>query len=108
MRDVLTDKTYKDYDYNCRYINTPYYFHNQDQKYVYGTSSHLSEDNTYVYHTVRRNDTLDSISLTYYNTPLYFWVIADFNRIQDCLAELIPGQKLKIPTLSTIQFKDDI
>ena len=108
MKEILSNKTYKDYSYNCRYITVPEYFHNVDQKYVSGTTSHLIENNTYVYHTIKKNETLDSISLVYYNSPLYFWVIADFNKIQDPLIELTTGQKLKIPTLSNIQFEGDL
>ena len=102
MNEVLTNKMYKDYDYTCRYTVCPYYFNNIDQKYIYGTTSQLNDNNTYVLHTIKRNDTLDLISLNYYNTPLYFWVIADFNKIQDPLQELKEGNTLKIPTLGSI------
>lgn len=106
MSEILTNKTYRNYNYTCRYTPIPYYFHKVDNKYVYGTSSQLIKNNTFVYHTINQNDTLDSLSLVYYNSPLYFWVIADFNDIQDPLADLKIGEKIKIPTLANIQFED--
>lgn len=107
MTEILTNKNFKAYDYTCRYTPYPFYFNNLDQKYIYATTSQLIDDNTYVLHTIRRNDTLDSLALTYYNSPLYFWVIADFNKIQDPLAQLKEGDTLKIPTLSNIRFEED-
>ena len=40
----------------------------------------------------------------YYNSPLLFWIIADFNQIQDPYKELVIGTLLKIPTYNAIQF----
>lgn len=107
MSEILVNKTYRDYNYNCRYAATPYYFHKLDNKYIYGTASQLKKNNIFVYHTVSQNETLDSLSLVYYNSPLYFWVIADYNDIQDPLKDLNVGEKIKIPTLSNIQFEED-
>jgi nucleoid-associated protein YgaU len=58
-----------------------------------------------VSHKVKDGDTLDSLALYYYNNPTYYWVIADFNRIQDPYLELEVGRILKIPTFSNIAFK---
>lgn len=103
--DVLTNKNYKTYNYISRYNNVPYYFNTLDQKYVYGTAYQLSQDNAYLLHKVKKNDSFDSLSLTYYNSPLYFWVIMDFNQIQDPFDFPEVGSELKIPTLSSIAFK---
>ena len=75
-----------------------------DNKYVQGTTAQLDQNNTYVAHTVKYNDTYDTLSLFYYNTPLYFWVICDFNNIQDPFENPKVGTILKIPTLSNIKF----
>ena len=103
---VLTNKQYKDYGYLSRYASFPIYYHTLDGKYVYGTTSQLNENIMYVLYTVRAHDTLDSIALQYYNNPTYFWVIADFNHIQDPFEKLQIGTTLKIPTLSDISFKE--
>lgn len=96
---------YKDYDYVSRYQVFPYYKHNIDKKYIYGLTSHLDTSTKFVSHKVKVNDTLDSLALYYYNNPTYFWIIADFNRIQDPYAELEIGRVLKIPTFSGISYK---
>ena len=103
-KDILTDKQYKNYDYISRYANVPYYFNTLDKKYIYGTAYQLSDDNSYVLHKVLEGETFDSLSLTYYNSPLYYWVIMDFNQLQDPFQELNEGQELKIPTLANIAF----
>ena len=105
--EVLKDKNYISYDYISRYANVPYYFNSLDEKYMYGTGYQLSKDNTYILHTVKRNESFDSLSLTYYNSPLYFWVIMDFNGLQDPFQTLKEGTQLKIPTLSSIAFEVD-
>ena len=104
VKDILTQKTYKDYDYISRYTSFPTYYHTLDNKYVQGTTAQLDQNNTYVAHTVKYNDTYDTLSLFYYNTPLYFWVICDFNNIQDPFENPKVGTILKIPTLSNIKF----
>ena len=108
MSEILTDKKFKSYNYISRYASSPVYYHTEDHKYVVGTTKRLSKDNTYVLHTVKRNDTFDSISFTYYNSPLYYWVIMDFNDILDPFTELTPGSTLRIPTLSSISFEGDV
>lgn len=104
-QEILTDKNYKNYDYISRYNNVPYYYNTLDEKYIYSTAYQMSADNTYLIHKVKRGDTFDSLSLTYYNSPLYFWVIMDFNQIQDPFYDLEVNTELKIPTLSNIAFK---
>lgn len=102
--DVLTNKQYKSYDMLSRYTRFPYYYHSVDNKYIYGMSAQLRDDTMYIYHKVRQGDTPDSLSLAYYNNPTYYWVILDFNRIQDPFADLPVGELIKIPTLSAINF----
>lgn len=103
--EALSKKQYKSYDRVSRYSVFPYYYNRLDDKYVYGITSWLKKDDTpYVAHTVVRNDTLDSLSLYYYGNPLQFWIIADFNNIQDPYEELKEGTLLKIPTYNSIEF----
>lgn len=106
MEPILINKQYKDYDRVSRYSVFPYYYNRIDQKYIYGITSQLSTDNIiYVNHVVKQGDTLDTLSLYYYNSPLYFWVIADFNRIQDPYADLEIGSTLRIPTFNNIEYE---
>lgn len=103
---ILTDKQYKQYDRVSRYSVFPFYYNKMDSKFIYGITAHLdTEDMKCVAHKVKEGDTLDSLALYYYNNPTYFWVIADFNRIQDPYEELQVGDILKIPTFSNIAFK---
>ena len=102
--DVLIDKSYKTYNRFSRYANFPYYYNTQDKKYVYGTTAQLKDSTPYSVHTVEQNDTLDSLALKYYNNPTYFWIIADFNRIQDPYTHLDIGSQIKIPVFSNVEF----
>jgi nucleoid-associated protein YgaU len=104
--DILTDKQYKNYDYISRYASFPYYYHIEDKKFIYGTTAQLSESNGYTLHKVVLHDTLDSLALDYYNNPTLFWLIADFNKIQNPYAKLELGTELKIPSISEIKFGD--
>ena len=106
MPNVLTDKQFKEYNKVSRYSGVPYYYNTVDGKYIYGVGSNLNDTTTYKIHKVQDGDTLDSIALYYYNNPTYFWVVADFNRIQDPYAVLEVGRRLKIPTFSAIEFED--
>lgn len=104
--DILIEKSYKDYDYISRYAPFPYYYNEVDNKYVQGLTSQMSDNSTFVLHEVEKGETLDSIALDNYSNSTYFWVIADFNKIRDPFKKLEVGSKLKIPTLSTINFKE--
>lgn len=102
----IDNKAYKDYNKISRYSVFPYYYNRLDDKYIYGLTSHLQHNDTkYVNHYVKQDDTLDTIALYYYNNPTYYWVIADFNRIQDPYKKLEIGSVLKIPTFSNIKFE---
>jgi nucleoid-associated protein YgaU len=106
MPDILTDKQFKNYTKISRYSGVPFYFNYVDNKYQYGMGTNLKDDTSYKTHKVVEGDTLDSLALYYYNNPTYFWIIADFNRIQDPYMDLKIGSYLKIPTFSTIEFLD--
>ena len=103
--DVLKDKKYKSYDYVSRYSSFPYYYHTLDKKNVYGTTAQLNQDITFVIHKVRTEDTLDSLSLIYYGRPDYYWIIADYNKIQDPYLQLSDKfESIKIPQFSSIKY----
>lgn len=104
--DNLINKQYKNYNYFSRYTSFPIYYNQIDNKYVYGTTSQLKTDVNYILHKVKNGDTLDTLALTYYNNPTFFWVIAYFNNIQDAFTKLKIGDTLMIPTLSDISFKE--
>lgn len=104
--DKIIEKTYKNYDYISRYAPFPYYYNTVDEKYMQGLTTQMSENSTFVLHEVTAGETLDSIALDNYANSTFFWVIADFNHIRDPFKPLVVGQKLKIPTLSTISFKE--
>lgn len=106
MSDILTDKQFKEYNKLSRYSGVPYYYNQTDNKYIYGIGKNLRDDTTHKIHRVVEGESLDSIALYYYNNPTYYWIIADFNRIQDPYITLTPGTKLKIPTFSHIEFEE--
>mgnify|MGYP003314686731 CR=1 FL=1 len=60
------NKTYKDYSYVSRYSVFPYYYHVEDNKYVYGLTAYLNDKTTYTLHTVEQGDNLDNLALKYY------------------------------------------
>jgi hypothetical protein len=101
---VLLNKSYKQYKKMSRYSPFPFYYHSKDDKYIYGKTAYLKDDTLYTLYTVKRNDTLDSLALDFYNNPTYYWIICSFNHIQDPFNPLREGQKLKIPSLSNIEF----
>lgn len=103
--EVLTDRSIKTYDYTSRYAPFPYYFNTEDNKYVYGLTSQLSLNTEYTIHTVTDTDTLDYLAFHYYGRPDLYWVIADFNRIQDPYINLSETYNfIYIPSLSGVRF----
>lgn len=98
----LSDKSYKEYSYVSRYSNFPYYYNTQDDKYVGGITAYLSDTTTYTLHTVKQNETFDSLALDYYGNPTLYWVICSFNHINNPYMELSIGSKIKIPAISNI------
>lgn len=105
--DILTNKTKESKDYISRYSNFYYYYNTKDQKYMYGLTSQLSTDTTYALIDVHEYDTLDYFANKYYGRPDYYWVIADFNRIQDPFIKLSDYfTQIKIPNIGSIEFED--
>ena len=102
--NVLMNENYKSYDYLSRYSSFPYYYNIKDDKYTYGITAQLRTDTTYVEHIVKQGETIDALALKYYNNPTKFWIICDFNRIQDPFIDLKPGQKLKMPIVTNLQY----
>ena len=104
---ILSDKSYKKYSYFSRYASFPIYYNEIDKKYIYGTTSQLNKDTIYVLYKAKKNDTWDSIALFYYNSPTFYWVLTDFNNVQDPFSEIKEGQEIKIPTLNAVTFRSD-
>ena len=102
---VLTEKFYKQYDRISRYSPFPCFYNTVDKKYVQGITAQLENTETpFVAHTVKSGDTWDSLALYYYNNPTYYWIICDFNRVQDPFIEPSEGTVLRIPTFSAINY----
>lgn len=104
--DKLTGFSKKEYKSLSRYSPFDIAFNEEDSKYVYCLTSQLSTETVYVTHYVEQWDTLDSLSLKYYGRPDYYWVIADYNRIQDPFIKL-QGKfdSIKIPSLGQIKYE---
>ena len=104
--NVLKDKSSKTYLYTSRYATLPYYYNTLDKKYVYGISKNLNTNTDYVLHNLVDSDSLDSLALKYYGRPDLFWVIADFNNLNDPYIRLVDKMSsIKIPALSGIAWR---
>lgn len=104
--NVLKDKSSKTYLYTSRYATLPYYYNTLDKKYVYGISKNLNTNTDYVLHNLVDSDSLDSLALKYYGRPDLFWVIADFNNLNDPYIKLVDKMSsIKIPALSGITWR---
>ena len=107
MNSVLKDKQYIQYDYISRYSSFPVFYNTKDNKYVYGITSQLRDDTPYVEVKIQPGDNLDNLAEHYYGRPDYYWIIADYNRIQDPLEELYGKYTtLRVPVLSNISFEE--
>lgn len=104
--NVLKNKSYRTYDYTSRYTVHPYYYNTVDKKYMYGITSQLSDETEYTLHNIKDVDTLDSLALYYYGRPDLYWIIADYNRIQDPFINLFEKYNyIYIPSLAGIRYK---
>lgn len=104
--DILTDRTIKNYSHISRYSVFPYYYHILDEKYIYGITGQLKQDTSYALIDVNMNTTLENLAARYYGRPDYYWIIADFNHIQDPFIQLYPRfKKIKIPSIAGIEFE---
>ena len=109
--DILTNKSTKTSNYFSRYNGINTYMNTKDvlsrdkttgkvaYKEQLATKAWLDHDNEYSTYIVKEGDTYDSIALKYYNTPTYYWIICDFNRVLDSMKSLQVGSTLYIPTL---------
>lgn len=105
--DILTNKKYITFDYICRYTGVPFYFNTQDKRETAGIGFNMTKETDWVAHKVKQEDSLDSLALTYYGNPTFWWVIAYFNDIQDSLIKLSEHYKIiKIPSITGINFED--
>ena len=104
--NVLKDKSSRTYFYTSRYATLPYYYNTLDKKYMYGISKNLNTNTDYVLHNLVDSDSLDSLALKYYGRPDLFWVIADFNNLNDPYIRLADKMSsIKIPALSGITWR---
>ena len=103
---TLVDQNYKNYDKLSRYSYLPYFYNKNTNKYNFVTGAWLDNTTPYQNYVIQKNDTLDTLSLRAYGSPLYYWIIASFNRINDPFQELKEGIVIKIPSKSTIVFED--
>ena len=104
--NVLKDKSSRTYFYTSRYATLPYYYNTLDKKYVYGISKNLNTNTDYVLHNLVDSDSLDSLAIKYYGRPDLFWVIADFNNLNDPYIRLVDKMSsIKIPALSGITWR---
>lgn len=103
--NILTSKQQKEYDYLSRYASFYIYYNTLDDKYIYGTTAQISQDVSYMVYKAQAGDSWDSIALQYYNNPTFYWVLCDFNKVQDPYSSIKPNQEIKIPTLTNISYE---
>lgn len=105
--DKLINKQSTTFDYTSRYAGVPFFFDTAKNKSIYGIGHQIRFDTPYLVHTLQTADTLDSLALTYYNNPTYWWAIAYFNKIHDPFVDIVRTYRtLKIPNISGIVFED--
>lgn len=105
--EKLVNKRVNTFDYISRYSGVAFYLDTKKERDVMGIGQQIKFDTPYSLHTIKRDDTLDSLALTYYNNPTYWWAIAYFNKISDPFIELATNFKtIKIPSISSIIFED--
>lgn len=103
--DRLQEKAYRTYNYISRYSSFPYYYNTEDEKYIYGTTAYLDDSTPYTLYKIQKNDTWDSMALKFYNSPTFFWILCDFNRVQNPYEMPEVGTLIKVPALTNIKFE---
>lgn len=104
----LINKKYASFGYISRYTDVPYFYDTKNKREVFGIGQQMVKTTSFVSHKVKPEDTLDSLALTYYNNPTYWWAIAYYNSIIDPFIQLSTKfETIKIPNLSSIAFKDE-
>lgn len=106
--DYLKSPQTKDYNSLSRYATTTFYYHIKDKKYIYGLTKQLSTTTDYVAHIVKPEDTLESIALFYYGRPDYYWIIADYNRINPFIHLSDKYTTIRVPSISYIYYEDNL
>lgn len=105
--NVLKNQTTHETDYISRYSVCSDYYHTLDEKYFTGIGYNLLKTSSYYEHKLKVTDTLENLSLKYYNNPTYWWVIALFNDIEDSYMNLMDKFiSIKIPQIAAIEFGD--
>lgn len=105
--DKLKNRRVATYEYINRYAGVPYYFDTEKRRDVFGIGKQISKDLPYFLYELKAGDTLDSLALTYYNNPTFWWAIAYFNNILDPFVELSKTRaSVKIPNISSIVFEN--
>ena len=105
--DILKDKSYLSYDYTNINAGNPTYYNTEDEKYLISLGNNMLDDSSYTIHKVNHNDALNYLALKYYGSPIYWWVIADFNHIVDPFITLDEHfTELKIPNITSIKYGD--
>ena len=116
--DVLKNKTAKTSKYFSRYNGKNYYMNTLDvlsedsetgsvaYKEQLETSRWLSHNNDYKTYITKEGDTYDLLALQFYNNPTYYWIICDYNRVQNPFNNPKINEVVKIPTFSAIRFEN--
>lgn len=102
--EKLKNKFFVQYNKLSRYSIVPCYYNVQDDKYMMGTTYHLDKKTPYKIHKVSSGDTYDTLALKYYDNPTLYWIICEFNDVQNSLVDPLIGTELKIPIVSHINF----
>lgn len=106
--DILKDRQTRGYSYISRYAGFPFYYNTKDNKYIYGITGYMDNNISYVTVPVTQETTLANLANMYYGRPDYWWVIADFNHIQDPFVELSNKfDTIKLPTLTAITYEKE-
>lgn len=104
----LKNKKYNQFAYTSRYTSVPYFYDTIAKREVYGIGTQMSKDTPWVAHKIKQGDTLESLSLKYYNNPTYWWIIAYFNDIIDPFIDLwTKYNMIKIPSITSIAFENE-
>ena len=77
------------------------------QYHVTNRKRFIKKSNSDVYYEVTNmsENRLDLISTIYYDTPIYWWVIAEANYIFDAFTQIPRGTRLRIPPLTNVLSK---
>lgn len=103
--DILKNKAYDNFNYLNRYSKVPHYYNTVDDREISGIGLNMLKDALYTRHKIKESDTLEYLSLKYYNDPTFWWVIAYFNDIQDPFIILKDHfTTILIPNIMSVEF----